>query len=825
MAVEGPLVERAAELEQTRIAALEVAASADLESKAADAVARKAESAARAARVAQQAAETKVARELVAKDAGEEAAAKAVEELESAKAREEAARVKEANCEEAFDSAKTAVESKHAEMANAMLHAKSTEAAAAAAEAREEHRRELEATAAALEAEASATEAACRSGASAPLTTTVAEECIVSGNGLTQACVGRRASFSIEARDATGTSQENGGDSFFVSIRYNGLGARVRAQITDNNDGSYTVNFKPGFPGRCNITISLLGSSLPGTPCTCNVHSPLPCAAQCTVEGDSLSNCIAGKPEVIAANQRVHPVDSPSTARPLALVCSCYQPHAPFPCFQVFYIRFHDELGQLAPACDLDVRVQPVSTEQLAASTKHDMGVAGSTVSSIAGGAQDLLQSGEVESIVVGSKALDVTRLVASNSEWLGRVQPGRTLRVVKVQVVGEVVRACVTLDDDKSGKLTWRSTYTHAQSWRTPSWRAAAEAMEKAADEAQAMRAAAEKAAAERVAAEKAAAERARKEKVERELAKAAEEAAAVEAAARAAAAEAAEAAEAAAAAARAAVEAEKAEAVAVADKGSPGAKGRKTSREKLPEKKQPSASPAKPALAKATPPKPTTSSSPEKRKAKKAKPTPEELAARRAEAEAAAEAARKADAVTRLQTRYRGFAARRSFAECQRERWASHAGRDRGGAKGSLRGRGKAMNSVVAHAWTQPNPWNLYQAPAEGASRVRVSELKRAGRGWITVSTKDATFITKRVARPPASVAFPMSRTCLAQQSCLASCIAAQSARQVRSMLSCAGKATASAAVAGTARFGTWPGAFAVPRRSCECAHPRAA
>ena len=76
-------------------------------------------------------------------------------------------------------------------------------------------------------------------------TGTVAENCSVFGEGLTVATCGQFAAFTIEARDANGVRMRTGGDSFFVYVRGP---SRVRAEVTDNSDGTYSVQWRVCYP-------------------------------------------------------------------------------------------------------------------------------------------------------------------------------------------------------------------------------------------------------------------------------------------------------------------------------------------------------------------------------------------------------------------------------------------------------------------------------------------------------------------------------------------------------------------------------------------------
>ena len=119
---------------------------------------------------------------------------------------------------------------------------------------------------------------------------TAAVECKVTGRGLNEAAVRHTSEFVIEAHDGRGSRKITGGDAFFVAIRG---ASRVRARITDNNDGTYKVEWKPPQSGTYSIAVSFFGNPLPGSPFTLTASTPVPFAQNCIAKGDALNNAIA----------------------------------------------------------------------------------------------------------------------------------------------------------------------------------------------------------------------------------------------------------------------------------------------------------------------------------------------------------------------------------------------------------------------------------------------------------------------------------------------------------------------------------------------------
>ena len=125
---------------------------------------------------------------------------------------------------------------------------------------------------------------------------TIARLCKCHGNGLVEAGLGEHAMFMIDAHDISGR-QSTGGDTFFVAVRCNAQGTRVRAKIADNGDGTYSVSFKPPSSGKYTIAISLLGEPLPGSPFACNVPTPTAAHDCCLLNGDALTRATARRNE------------------------------------------------------------------------------------------------------------------------------------------------------------------------------------------------------------------------------------------------------------------------------------------------------------------------------------------------------------------------------------------------------------------------------------------------------------------------------------------------------------------------------------------------
>ena len=256
----------------------------------------------------------------------------------------------------------------------------------------------------------------------------VALKCRLSGSGLTSAALFRETSFTIHS-----TKNEGGqAASFFVMLRSNTGGTRIRSRVIDNEDGSYKVHFKPLISGRITIRITFNGEDLPGSPCTCVVHDTAPCAPKCSVEGVAPNGVVSRRPEN-------------------------------------FFVSFRDANGDITHAVDLDVFVEhKVEHGDTCADSSHPDALLKPFGLSM--GHQNALVK-----LFAGSKPLVIRTAMAMDSERLGQVSPGTCMTVLKVESFETgTLCACIVLNHDTTSSDSWREIYTQDPSWRTQSWRKA---------------------------------------------------------------------------------------------------------------------------------------------------------------------------------------------------------------------------------------------------------------------------------------------------------------------------------------------------------------
>jgi len=65
------------------------------------------------------------------------------------------------------------------------------------------------------------------------------------------------ATFTIEARNKYGNILKSGGDTFDVSLKSSG--PETKAHITDNKNGTYSVQYRPSTAGQLEVGVSLKG--------------------------------------------------------------------------------------------------------------------------------------------------------------------------------------------------------------------------------------------------------------------------------------------------------------------------------------------------------------------------------------------------------------------------------------------------------------------------------------------------------------------------------------------------------------------------------------
>ena len=71
--------------------------------------------------------------------------------------------------------------------------------------------------------------------------------------------------FTIQAADRDGKKMDKGGDDFVVDIK-DAQGNEVPHNLTDNEDGTYKVDYKPNGPGTQTVNVELRGKPIKNAP-------------------------------------------------------------------------------------------------------------------------------------------------------------------------------------------------------------------------------------------------------------------------------------------------------------------------------------------------------------------------------------------------------------------------------------------------------------------------------------------------------------------------------------------------------------------------------
>jgi len=91
--------------------------------------------------------------------------------------------------------------------------------------------------------------------------------CVISGDNLKEAAIGKEASFKIQTKDKFGNIIEKGGASLKVTIEG---GSNPKPYIQDLGDGTYTVLFTCGWADDYEINVFINGTKLSGCPYYCS---------------------------------------------------------------------------------------------------------------------------------------------------------------------------------------------------------------------------------------------------------------------------------------------------------------------------------------------------------------------------------------------------------------------------------------------------------------------------------------------------------------------------------------------------------------------------
>ena len=133
--------------------------------------------------------------------------------------------------------------------------------------------------------------------------TPVPSKCKAYGPGLEQGFQNTPAEFTIEAINVNGTRVPIGGHSFVVTIKGPEKELAPPKQ-TDNNDGTYKVEYTPKEKGDHTITITLYEENIEKSPFTVPIYRSGPDPSQTLVHGDGLEKAVVGRPAAFKIESR-----------------------------------------------------------------------------------------------------------------------------------------------------------------------------------------------------------------------------------------------------------------------------------------------------------------------------------------------------------------------------------------------------------------------------------------------------------------------------------------------------------------------------------------
>ncbi len=92
--------------------------------------------------------------------------------------------------------------------------------------------------------------------------------CTAMGEGLNHPRVHRLCTVTLSTKDRRGERCVEGGERLFVQLKSSPTGAVLSADVRDNSDGSYSINFRPHLKGEHQLVIAIRGQHIQGSPFT-----------------------------------------------------------------------------------------------------------------------------------------------------------------------------------------------------------------------------------------------------------------------------------------------------------------------------------------------------------------------------------------------------------------------------------------------------------------------------------------------------------------------------------------------------------------------------
>eukprot|EP00002_Diphylleia_rotans_P007559 TRINITY_DN1718_c0_g1_i12.p1 TRINITY_DN1718_c0_g1~~TRINITY_DN1718_c0_g1_i12.p1 ORF type:complete len:2907 (+),score=415.17 TRINITY_DN1718_c0_g1_i12:4370-13090(+) len=118
--------------------------------------------------------------------------------------------------------------------------------------------------------------------------------CTAEGTGLTSAIAGCRSSFTVKTFDRFLNPCEAGGKGESLQVALVGSSGTIDALVTDNNDGSYLVDYLSKKSGTYSMFVKYGGDHIKGSPFRIVVEIAPTCASECHIVGEFLQEYFAG---------------------------------------------------------------------------------------------------------------------------------------------------------------------------------------------------------------------------------------------------------------------------------------------------------------------------------------------------------------------------------------------------------------------------------------------------------------------------------------------------------------------------------------------------
>lgn len=122
---------------------------------------------------------------------------------------------------------------------------------------------------------------------------TVPAKSTASGRNLGHATARSPAEFEVEGRNAADRPSKLGGDQ--VRVRFNALAKDTVCTITELPEGKYKVEFVAPAPGSYQMSVTMNGEQIQGSPFKMQVTPPRAVADKCTLAGKGLTRLTAGE--------------------------------------------------------------------------------------------------------------------------------------------------------------------------------------------------------------------------------------------------------------------------------------------------------------------------------------------------------------------------------------------------------------------------------------------------------------------------------------------------------------------------------------------------